>query len=444
MDGARTSEGGDETPPGSIGGKNAGETEGDSEGEPLLDLPFGVTVGSAKWYPGGYVVTAVDARHGGSHAVLAFLDSEVARGSVLDLGRVYGDAEPPSVIIRGNDAFVVVPDTDASGNSYRYGWVHGLDGRSRVEWLGSFEPRVDDSAAYGLANTADTITIVWDEVEPKSHQSHVSWASLDASGKRILSAGGAGASTKRKNEHDWLVNSTSHDTDAEAPQLVAHRSGYWLAYLAGERAKTKGSSVGTSPNVRAKSVAGDEDTRVVELGRRGIEVLSLDAHGRANGKPIRVAERTAHVVTFDIEVTADDGALVAYRDVDATPGVEAQTIEIVRIRPDGGVTRQHIDDERVGAGMPTLLVDPDVGRGRPNTRAAWLAVAGSAGETRLAEIPEQGDSVLELLDAPQLAGVEPLLWQGNSVLVVRHRARFVEFERIACSFHAEELSANPH
>ena len=74
----------------------------------------------------------------------------------------------------------------------------------------------------------------------------------------------------------------------------------------------------------------------------------------------------------------------------------------------------------------------------------WLAVAGSAGETRLAEIPAQGDGVLELVEATQLVGVEPLLWRGDSVLIVRHRARFVEFERIDCSFQAKEPSAISH
>jgi hypothetical protein len=328
---------------------------------------------------------------------------------------------------------------DASGHSYRYGWVRGLDGKSRVEWLGSFEQSVDDSAVFALASTAANITVAWDEVEQANHLSHVRWASWDASGKRLGAA--AGQSTwsdntknRRKHESDWLVTSTGNDIDAEGPQLVAHGAGYWLAYLVAEPKPSKASSVGGGQPLRPKAAAADEEPRVVELGRRGIEVLPLDANGRPNGKPIRVVDRSAHVVAFDVEATPDGGAIVAYRDSDATPGVEAQTIEVARVRPDGGVVRQRVDDERVGAGTPLLLVDAEPGTGQPNALNAWLAVSGSAGETRLAKIPDQGQVGLELVEAPQLAGVEPLLWRGDTLLAARHRARFVEFERVVCAF----------
>jgi hypothetical protein len=443
VEGSRALDVGDDAAPSPSGSKG----EGESDVESLVDLPFGTTVGGVEWHAGGYVVAAVDARQAGSRAVLAFLDLNVARGSVLDLGRVYGDAEPPRVVLRGDSAFVVVPDTDAAGNSYRYGWVHGLDGRSKLEWLGSFEQQVDDSAVFALASTPGSITVAWDEVERASHQSHVRWASLDASGRRFAivpgsNAATASASTTRKAERDRLVNSTGNDIDAEAPQLVAHGSGYWLSYLVAEPTKAKTAGARGSSNSRATPTSGEDDTRVIELGRRGIDVLPLDANGRPNGKPIHVAERTAHVVTFDIEATADGGAIVAYRDADATPGVEAQTIEVARVRPDGGVLRQHIDDERVGAGTPIVLVDPERGLGRGSAPSAWVAVSGSAGETRLVKIPEQGDAALELVEAPQLVGVEPMLWRGDSLLVVRHRARYVEFERMTCTLGANDPPAH--
>jgi hypothetical protein len=413
----------------------AGTSEGDGDSEGGEDLPFGVTVGRAQSYEGGYVVSAIDARQDGSHAVLALLDLDVARGKVLDLGRVYGDAEPPGVIVRNDEAFVVVPDTDASGRVYRYAWVRGLDAGGRVEWLGSFEQAVDDSAVFGLANTESTITITWDEVDQKTRQSYVRWASLDRNAMPITSTPAPTSLSKRKAKPSWTINSTGHEVDAEAPQLVARQSGYWLAYLASapETIHSNVSSGHAASALRAGQPSSDSDVRAIELGRRGVALLPLDASGHVNGKPIFVTEPSAHVVTFDIEATTDDGAIVVYRDADTTPGVEEQVIEVVRVRPDGGLERHRIDDERVGAGMPVLLIDKELGAAKPSRRGVWLAVPGSAIETRIAELSETGPPVLELVEVPVLGGVEPMLRRGDSLLVARHRARFVQFERMDCT-----------
>jgi len=441
IDGARVADNSDDN---AQFGSDAG-AEADSDGLSSVDLPFGVTVGEARAHANGYVVTAIDARQGGSHAILAFLDTEVARGSVLDLGRVYGDAEPPRVVLGDDRAFVVVADTDASGHNYRYGWVRGLEGKSKLEWLGSLNQEADDSAVFSLARNRSSITIAWDELERKAQVSHVRWVTLDATGKRIGIGAGVGgangrASSQRKGERDWRVNSTGNDVDAEAPQLVARGSGYWLAYLAGESTRHKLETNAANPKTRGKASADDGDTRVIDLGHRGIEVLPLDENGLPNGKPIRVVERTANVVTFDIEATADDGAIVAYRDAEATPGVEAQTIEVARVRPDGGVTRQRVDDERVGAGTPMVLINSSPEPAGDNAPNAWIAVAGNTGETRLASLGDAGQAVLELVDAPQLVAVEPLLWRGDSLLVMRHRGRFAEFERLMCSVSDRDLT----
>jgi hypothetical protein len=420
----------------------------DSDGDIAADAPFGVTIGSAVGHAGGYVVTAIDAREGSSHAVVALLDSEIAGGTILDLGRVYGDAEPPRVVVRNESAFVVVPDSDASGNTYRYAWVRGLDRGARIDWLGAFEQGVDESAVVALACTEATITVAWDEVDRATHQGRIRWASLDGNGLPITAGEAAKSARSRTGTPGFPINATAPELDAEAPQLVAHRAGYWLAFLVRESqtARATGTTAGIRPSARHRQATDDQsasndEVRAVELGRRGIALLPLDPNGRVNGKAIAVTERTAHVVTFDIEATDDGGAVVAYRDADAIPGVEAQVIEIARVRPDGGVERHRIDDERIGAGTPVLLVDTQAGAARPRRPSIWLAVAGSAGETRLAELPEQGAPLLDLVEEPNLIGVEPMLRLGDSLLVSRHHARSVEFERLDCAWSEGKAAA---
>jgi hypothetical protein len=413
---------------------------GDGDGDSAGDAPFGVTIGSAIGHAGGFVVAAIDGREGGSHAVLALLDSEISRGRILDLGRVYGDAEPPRVVIRNDAAFVVVPDSDASGNAYRYGWVRGLQEGGRIDWLGVFEQEVDESAVFALADTQATITVAWDEVDPKTHRGAIRWASLDGKGLPINAATAAKSVRGRGTKPGLLVNSTVQELDAEAPQLVAHRTGYWLAFLvrASETVRANGAHAGIrpkSPQERATGgQASTDDVRVVDLGRRGIALLPLDLEGRANGRAITITEGSAHVVTFDVEATADGGAIVAYRDADAVPGVEDRVIEIARVRPDGGVERHRIDDERIGAGTPVLLVDSESAAEPSRRSSTWLAVTGNTAETRLAELPERGPPLLDLVEEPNLIGVEPMLRRGDSLLVSRHHARSVEFERFDCTW----------
>ncbi|MGE5783955.1 MAG: hypothetical protein ACM3ZE_05160, partial [Myxococcales bacterium] len=410
------------------------EEEGD---QPLpQDLPFAVTVGFAVAHPNGYAVTAVDARPGGSHSVLALLDKDVSRGTILDLGRVYGDAEPPRVVIRGEEGFVVVPDTDASGHSYRYGWVRGLNSSPRVDWLGSFEQSVDESPVYGLASTPETITFAWDELDRASRISRVRWASFDTSGRPIvISTKSPLGSNKPSHEPKWTIHTTEQGVDAESPELVSHGAGYWLSFLASETEKPRPAAGGTTPKV---ADAKDDDVRAIDLGRRGIWLVPLDMRGVQSGKPIVITSRGARVISYDLAVTSDGGAVVAYRDADATPGVEEQVIEVVRVRPDGGLVRHRIDDERVGAGTPSLLVDYEVDNG---ARSVWISVAGSSGETKLAELATGSAPTLDIVEEPSLAGAEPMLRRGNALLVARHRARLVGFERTDCTWPDAQTGA---
>jgi hypothetical protein len=400
------------------------EADGDGGVEVPEDLPFGVTIGSAFADAQRFVISAIDARPDGSHSALVVLDSEVSKGTVVDLGRVYGDPEPPQAVFSGDDAFVIVPDSDAGGNRYRYGWVRGINAGARPQWSGSLEIVADDSAVMALAQSEGRIVAAWDEVERRTHVSQVRWA--------VLVGGDAKPELVKPNGKSPLrVETTALDVDAEMPRLVAQRSGFWLAYLAGDaRPKSNPRSTLTSDKSSDNSNA-NEDVRPVELGRRAIVLLALDAQGKAKGKPIPVTDASAHVMTFELEASTDGGALIAYRDSDVAPGTEERVIEVVRVRPDGGVERRHIDDERIGVGVPLLLVDAQKSQNN-DSASAWLAISGSAGETRLADLSEPGAPAIGLVEAKELFGVEPLVRFGQAVLVARRRARSVQFERFDC------------
>lgn len=423
---------------GPIESERAAEADDDPDGDGAGgDLPFGVSVGEAQVRDDGFVISAIDARSDGNHAVLAFVDSAVSRGRVLDLGRVYGDTEPPKAILRARSAFVVVPDNNASGGIYRYGWLTDLDSSGRMQWLGTIDEHVDDSAVFSIASVDSTIAVAWDEVDRKTRRSHVRWGTLSES-RRSNADQQRQSSLQKTNDSGMVVRTTSLDSDAEGPQLVAHRSGYWLAYLASDGARGRRTDE-VRGRLPAKSQGGrsaiEDEVRAVELGRRGIVLVPLDVEGRAIGEPMPITERTAPVLTFEIAASSDGGAIVAYRESETSPGAEERTIELVRVRADGGLVRQRLDDERVGVGMPELLVDLSGGRASNPPGSPWLAVASSTGETGIAELVEQGASpVLELFDAPGLGGAEPLLRRGDSLLVARHRARFVEFERVDCKW----------
>lgn len=411
----------------------ASNNDEESESQQTEDLPFAVTVGSAVAHPNGYLVAAIDARDGGSHSVLAWLDREVSRGAVLDLGRVYGDAEPPRIIVRGDEGFFVASDTDASGKLYRYGWIRGLPSQPRIDWLSSFEQAIDGSPGYALAGNDESSIVAWDELERDTHRSKVLWAALDKSGHPIATAARISTRGKPERAADWTLQSTERETDAESPQIGAFGSGYWLAYLASEATKPLALKRAVDKLAVPSAAPGeDEEPRAIDLGRRGIWLQPLDARGQSKGKPVQVTARGARVVAYDLEATGDGGAVVAYRDADSAPGVEAQSIEVVRVRPDGGLERHRVDDERVGVGMPLLLGDSDLGASPPGARSVWISFAGSNGETKLAELATTAPPVLEVIEEANLAGVDLLLRRGSSLLVARHRARLVSFERMDC------------
>ncbi|MGC4070314.1 MAG: hypothetical protein QM784_37755 [Polyangiaceae bacterium] len=432
-------------------GSGAGESAS-NEGEPdnEQELPFSTTLGSALVARGRFWVSAIDYRHNQSHAVLARIEPGVDRGSVIDLGRVYGDAEPPRIFALGNALLIAMADADAGGRTVKVGRLELEGERNSVEWIESMAQEHDDSSVFGVSASDRVAVVTWDELERNSRRGRVRWSTVafGATRTRIAPLGkgagpvGAAAITASK------VWSSAPDVDAEAPQIVARQGGFWLGYLA---AKGKGPSAlvargtgvasGASKAGSEANREGDrsaEETPVVDLGSRGVELLSLDTDAGISGRPIAVTVPGAHVVAFELESMADGGALVAYRDATSAPGVEEVAIEVARVRPDGGVSRLRLEDERVGAGAPLLLVSSPP---RPE-ELVWIGAAGRAGEMQIATYNLGAAQLGVLVADPLLAGAEPLARDGAALLVARTRGRVVEFERLECDFRDHLPSLN--
>lgn len=381
----------------------AGDAEGDDE-----ELPFATTLGNAVAIDERFWVTAIDYRNRQSHAVLARIEPTVDRGTVFDLGRVFGDAEPPRIAAQGRQLIVVMPDSDASGRTLKVGRISTSDARGRVEWFDSVAEGVDDSPVFTMATNQDTIVLAWDD--------------LDKATRRGVVRFRAAQSAKAESSQGTNAQTTAVELDAEAPRLIARTGGFWLGYLVNERVVRK-------PPADEKS----EERPVVELGQRGIQLQALDSSGRVSGRPIAITAPGAHVVTFEMDATAAGGAVVAYRDANSAPGIEEDVVEIAELRPDGSVSRLRMEDDRVGLGAPLLLTSSVA---KPD-ESVWIMVAGKSAEMQITSYRLGESRLAAPVSDPLLAGAEPLLRDGANLFVARTKGRSVEFERIDCHFERE-------
>lgn len=406
-------------------GTEAERNEGsDADGGVEEELPFSVSLGNAVVKEGAFLITATEQRGKETHAVLAQIAGTVDRGRVLDLGRVYGDAEPPRLGLLTERAVVAVPDADAGGRVMKVGLV-STAGNS-VEWLENVAQGSDDSPVFSLATQGDSMLLAWDELEAKSRRGFVRWKLIDTVERSKEPAKGKSAATVKTVE----AFRSPTELDAEAPQLVTRPGGYWLGFLAAEESKPVTAAKKPLGKSSGSHSDASEDGVVVELGRRKLLLLSLDRQGAVAGSSIAVTEPGAHVETFALETMPEGGVLVTYREARRAPGVEADEAFVVEVKPDGSVTRLRVEDERIGAGLPLLLVAKE-----PKDQASvWLGIAGKAGDMNVAVYFPGSGKLGSLIAQPALLGSEPVARDGRALLTARPRGRVVEFERVECDF----------
>jgi hypothetical protein len=172
---------------------------------------------------------------------------------------------------------------------------------------------------------------------------------------------------------------------------------------------------------------------LVDMGTRELRALMLDTSGRPLGKPLRVAEGESHVVAYDVGLLDDGAALLAWRDDDATPGVESQIVRLARVGVDGHVDFYRIEDETIGVGAPQLLVDTSVA---PQDRV-WLALVNTGERTSIIKLLPNGKPTGLIVGDAELGVANPLLRHQGRLLLVRQRGRGVDMETIHCSLSAE-------
>ena len=366
-------------------------------------LPAGAELGGAVAYAGGFAVAASRTQPDGTSALLVLLTPDGASGRTVDLGRTHGDVDPPRVAATGDQIYLIVPDRDAGGTSLRLARVRG----GELAWGTVFSQREADSPGSALAVGPEQGIVVWDEWDRKASRGIVR--------KSTFATGDIGKATAPK------TISPDHG-DVEAPQVAPRPGGYWLAWIS----HSSYSADGGAP--KRPAVVEDPES-VVDLGPRWLEIVPLGLDGVPTAAPQIATPKEAQVLVFDLTTAPDGDAWLAWRDDRSSPGVEKTTVHLARVRPDGSVERQVVEDENLGAGVPNLLVDERPGAGQP---AAWLALAGVNDATRVAALDPREQLRDPLGPEPAIRSAEPVALLGGKLLLARPRGTAVELSVVTC------------
>ena len=397
----------------SVGSTGGSEDEDDSG----LDIPFGINVGQAVGYAGGFAVSAIDGRGGKSSAVLALLGSDAQNGRKVELGRVYGDADPPRIAGDARALVVVLADMDAAGRTLRLMRVEEPATLAKITRGAEVSVSQNASTVFSVAVNANHGILAWDEAEKSTRKGQIALAPFLVQ-SLVLPA------------KPLIVS--SRDSDAESPQVVARTGGFWAAWVQSVSAAVNGPPFRRTKVPSNKSGGHEEEPTppAVELGARDLYVSALDIEGHAIGRPLRVTEGMAHVVAYDLAALDDNIALLAWRDDDTSPGVESQVVHLGRVGLDGHTEKFRVEDESIGVGAPQLLVDPEV----EAKDRVWLAVGNTGEKVSLARLLPTGQPGSTIVSDADLGIANPLVRAGGTMLVARQRGQSVDLEPLRCQF----------
>jgi hypothetical protein len=398
----------------SLGSTASSQDEDDSG----LDIPFGINVGQAVGYTGGFAVSAIDGRGGKSIAFLALLGADAQNGRKIELGRVYGDADPPRIAGDARTLVAVLADMDAAGRTLRLMRVEEPATLAKITRGAEVSVSQNSSTVFSVAVNANRGILVWDEPEKSSRNGQIVMAPFSVQ-SLIL-----------PNKNSIL---SSRDSDAESPQIAARTGGFWAAWVQSSYASVDSKGRHKAPsmkNNRSRSADDEPAPPAVELGARDLYVSALDLEGRAIAKPLRVTEGISHVVAYDMASLDSGVALLTWRDDDTSPGVESQVAHIARVALDGHIEKYRIEDESIGVGSPQWLVDPEA----PATDRAWLAVGNTGERVSLARLLPTGQPTTVMVSDADLGTANPLVRFAGTLLVARQRGQGVDLEPLRCQF----------
>jgi hypothetical protein len=399
-------------------GTDSGHNEEDDSG---IDVPFGINVGQAMGYEGGFAVSAIDGRAGRSHAVLAVMGKNAQNGKKLDLGRVYGDPDPPHIAGDSRNLVLALADMDAAGRTLRLLRVEDPSGTARLTRGGEISVAENTSTTFSVAVNGDHGIVAWEDVGKKAEFGQIAFSHFLVQNLALPKKASIASSGK---------------SDADSPQVVSREGGFWLGWVQSMPAKPAdrvSKRSGSTPQSRgeAKNTGGEEPAApAVDIGLREVYLSALDSEGRPLSRPIRVTETPVHAVAYEMATLGDSSALLAWRDDDTSPGVESQIVHLARVGLDGHVERFRVEDETIGVGEPQLLTDSSA----PPEDRVWLTVGNTGERVSLVRLLGNGSPVLPIIEDADWGIANPLVRFGGVLLVARQRAGSVDLEPLRCSF----------
>jgi hypothetical protein len=382
--------------------------DGSSDGEwgDVSDLPFSVEVGVGAALGRDFYVTALRSEAQGSSELLARLGARAQESELIELGRVQGDAAPARLAARGSDLVAAVLQPAAGQRKLRLGRVRRDALPTEVRWSAELAQGNDESSAFDLALGEGRVVVAWDDWNATGEHGDIHALSLP------LDALDASAQPA-------VVSAAGHD--AEAPRLAVRPGGYWLAWLVAatrQKAATPAARSGDTP----QESAGDDP---LLSGERWIELLALDAAGKAQGSVVRVTSSGRRVLGFDLTAGPDGHAWLAWRE-DAASVLSAGGSIVLGVVRDGVTTEHVIDEQEVGAGVPSWLASD------PALSTRWLAFSGRGDLARVLPIERPGETPAALVLGKSLRDATPLAVSASDILFAASRGRSIELSVATC------------
>jgi hypothetical protein len=367
-------------------------------------------IGDGVAYGDGYAVGLVHRTGAGRVAAVAVLGANAAVARVVDLGPTIGDAPPPQVAVC-RDRLVAAafrtpanPGSSAQGANRDLG-LYAVDPGDPGDPAGaatSIAQRRDDSLAFdlacagGAAGSPGTGLVVWDETAatpPGAAPRGVIRAAAFASGPGAMRA-------------DAARDVSPPDSDAEMPRVVPSARGFVVLWVA-RRAESLRAPEGPPGRPEADASAAIE--AIGEARAFGwLEMLAVDAAGKAAGPLRRLTSPSGHVSAYDVQARPAQGGstsllVVARDDQEAVDGAGG-ALWRVRVHDDAVEPAVELPTDGLGRGAPSLVDSP----------ATWLTWVGPHEHPRLLPLGVYGEALAGASAEEELDDGRPLLSLGLS------------------------------
>lgn len=368
-------------------------------------LPFGVDVGAAVPTPFGFAVAGI---HGTARAFVALLAERGSRR--IELGELHGEPETPAIAAVGERLIVALRSTDAAGFTIKLGSVAGPES-SAAEW------------GYELTKLGKAVTGV--QLATAGQRGVLVYQGELKGEARLLLGSFSTEDLKAP-----LTTKPLEPKDVEMPRLVRRPGGYWLSWV---RTLPEPKKTTAARDSGGRGPQDPEERELLDVGLRVVEVAKLDEAGSLMGAPLRVGEPRRQVLLYDV-APVPGGLLVAARSDSASPGAEGGAILLTQVGLDGSVHDARLEDDEIGAGAPSLLVDDGASGGAP-----WLVVSAPNDATRLGLVEAQRTT---LRADPLLGRAEVIAVGAGHFLLQRARGRGVTLEALDCSWSGDAADRN--